>query len=121
MERFLPPLLLTALCAWLSGCSWMGEERSYHMQRDWERMKGAVWSDSQSKLGLDDALPTARQKELAHEKQICGHPNSQNRVVTQNGVNDSYGYRRCPLAPYDMSGGSRMGLRPDGQGKVVKN
>lgn len=119
--RYLPPLLLTGLCAWLAACSWVGEERMYHMQKDWERVKGPVWDGSVDKLGLGSVWATPQQREAANEQQICGHPNSRNRLVTQNGVSDAYGYRRCALAPYDNAGGSRMGIRPDGQGKVVKN
>lgn len=119
MTRFVPPLLLTGLCVWLAGCSVIGEERMYYMKKDWDRLKGPVWSDSADKLGFGEAVGTTKATELANEKKICGHPNSQNRIVTQDGVSDSYGYRRCPLAPYDMSGGSRMGVRPDGIGTVV--
>ncbi len=119
MLRFVPPLLLTGLCAWLAACGWVGEDRMYYMKKDLERLKGPAWSEGAEHLGLSEAVGTAKAKELANEKKICGHPNSQNRIVTQNGVSDSYGYRRCPLAPYDTAGGSRMGIRPDGIGTVV--
>ncbi|RYG58733.1 MAG: hypothetical protein EON60_12450 [Alphaproteobacteria bacterium] len=92
----------------------------HYMKKDWDRIKGPVWSESADKLGFGETVGTAKATELANEKKICGHPNSQNRVVVQEGVNDSYSYRRCPLAPYDTAGGSRMGVRPDGIGAVVK-
>ena len=112
--------LLLAGALLVAGCGVVGEERMAYMQRDWDRLKGPVWSESAETVGFDELSLTAKQKEAANEKAICGHPNSQNRVVTQDGVNDSFGYKRCPLAPYDMKGGTRMGNRPDGVGKVVK-
>lgn len=112
--------LFTA-CLLLAGCSIVGEERAYYMKRDWERIKGPVWRESGEKLGTDSVWATARQQEAANEKRICMHSNSQNRIVQQDGVSDEFAYRRCPLAPYDMQGGTRMGARPDGNGVVVKN
>jgi hypothetical protein len=110
---------LLMACIVLSGCSIIGEERMSYMKRDWERFKGPVWSESADKLGFEKVWPSARQKEVQNEKMICMHGNSQNRVVQQDGVSDEVAYRRCPLAPYAMDGGSRMGNRPDGNGHVV--
>lgn len=120
---FRPSSLLMLVCGgvMLAGCGVVGEERAYYMQRDWDRIKGPFWQDAGEDLNNGDAIAlTATQKEARNERGICGHPNSQERVVTQNGVSDSYEYRRCALAPYDQKGGSRMGIRPDGNGTVVK-
>ena len=118
----LPAFSLLMAGLLLGGCeSIVGEERMYYMKKDWERFKGPVWSDSADKLGMDKVWMTPSQKEVANEKMICMHGNSQNRLVQQDGVSDEVAYRRCPLAPYPMDGGSRMGNRPDGNGTVVKN
>jgi hypothetical protein len=98
----------------LSGCGIIGEERMSYMKRDWERLKGPAWSDSADRLGWETVLPTASSKERANEETICEHPNTRVRVVAQDGVNDQVSYTRCPLSPYDVQAGSRLGIRPDG-------
>jgi hypothetical protein len=113
-------LFVMALALLAAGCGIVGEERGYYMKKDWERIKGPFWDDAGEDLGAGNVAVTAKQKEAKAELGICGHPNSQERVVTQNGVSDAYQYRRCPLAAYDQKGGSRMGIRPDGHGTVVK-
>lgn len=112
-------LLATALLA--AGCGIVGEERAYYMQRDWQAFTSFDWlGRSADVTGLSEAFPSPQSQEAAAEQRICLHVNSQNRIVTQNGVNDALAYRRCPLAPYPSDGGSRMGLRPDGNGTVVR-
>lgn len=115
------PLVLTACLAvvGLSACSadWIGEDRMYYMKKDWNRAETTDWREASR---ISEVFPSPQDKERKAEQEICGHPNSANRVTTQNGVNDSYGYRRCALAPYDTQGGTRMSNRPDEQGTVIK-
>ena len=113
--------LLALTVVALAGCGIVGEERSYYMQKDWQRLKTMDWFGTAGDVtGLNEAFPSPQRKEQLAEQQICLHKNSQNRIVTQNGVSDELAYRRCPLAPYQTDGGSRMGIRPDGNGTVIR-
>lgn len=119
--RLASTLLFTASLLALAGCGIVGEERALYMKRDWDNLTFTNWLGLGGDVsGFNEAFPSAQRKEQLAEQDICLHQNSQNRVVTQNGVNDSVGYRRCPLAPYSQTGGSRMNIRPDGQGTVVR-
>ncbi|PZP40663.1 MAG: hypothetical protein DI585_00100 [Pseudomonas fluorescens] len=91
------------------------------MKKDFDRLFDSGWvNDAGENSGIYDIFPTASRKERLAEQQICLHKNGQNRVVTQDGVSDQLAYRRCALSPYAMDGGSRMGIRPDGVGSVVR-
>lgn len=116
--RLLPLLALTGLS--LSACStdWIGEDRLTAMQEDWNRLYTTDWEEASR---VNEALPSPQYKERLAEENICNHPNTAMRVTTQDGVSDHYSYRHCPLSPYDTKGGTRMGIRPDGNGTVVKN
>ncbi len=104
-------LLAVAL---LAGCAWVGEERAHAMRKEWQQFTITSFTDIGADVtGFTELFPSPQAKEQAAEQRICLHPNSRNRIVTQNGVNDELAYRRCPLAPYDTQGGSRMGIRPD--------
>lgn len=118
LTKTLPFMLI---CGLLGGCgSWVGEERSYDMQQEIKHDLGFGWAkDAYNSLDIDEIFQTSQQKEMANEQSICLHANSQERVVTQNGVSDAVDYRRCPLAAYPMDGGSRLGNRPDGNGTVA--
>lgn len=113
--------LILAATALLGGCgSWVGEDRSYDMQQEWHQFSHFDWVRSAGEIsGFHETFPSAADKERMNEEKICEHPNSQERVVTQDGISDAVVYRRCPLAPYSNDGGSRLGNRPDGLGKVV--
>lgn len=110
----LPTASLLAVGLLLGGCGIVGEERAYYMKREWERFKGPAWRETGAKIGFDQVLPTARQKETANEKEICLHTNGSQRFTIQDGVNDKIDYRRCVLAPYQTEAGSRIAGRPDG-------
>ena len=103
----------------LAGCGIVGEERMHYMKKDWERIKGPFWGQSEESLSLNEIVPTAKRTEAENEKQICLHKNGSERVMMQDGVSDQVAYRRCVLAPYQTDAGSRMGNRPDGNGAVV--
>lgn len=119
--RLTPSPLLLALALAVAGCGVVGEERALYMQRDWQRFTSFDWFGTGADVtGVSEAFPSAQRKEQLAEQDICLHKNSQNRVVTQNGVSDAVAYRRCPLAPYANDGGSRIGIRPDGNGSVVR-
>lgn len=118
--RFASALLITNALV-LMGCGIVGEERALYMQRDWQRFTSTDWLGLGGDVsGFNEAFPSAKRKEQLAEQQICLHKNSGNRVTTQNGISDSFSYRRCVLAPYDTQGGSRMGIRPDGNGTVIR-
>lgn len=119
MTRAAPALFGLLALVILGGCSVIGEERMHYMKKDWDRIKGPIWGEAGERIGFDEVLPTAKQKEATNEKQICLHGNGRNRVTTQSGVNDKVDYRNCVLAPYQTDAGSRMGNRPDGVGSVV--
>lgn len=113
-------IFTTSLLA-LAGCGIVGEERALYMKRDWDNLTSTRWLNVGSDVtGFSEAFPSAQRKEQLAEQEICLHNNSRNRVITQNGVNDSVAYRRCSLAPYAQDGGSRMNIRPDGQGRVIR-
>jgi hypothetical protein len=105
----------------LAGCGIVGEERAYYIEKEWHQFKSTDWLGIGGDVsGYNEAFPSAKRKEQLAEQQICLHTNSGNRVTTQNGVSDQFAYRRCVLAPYDTQGGSRMGIRPDGNGTVIR-
>ncbi len=119
--RLASTLFLTAGALALAGCGVVGEERAFYMKRDWDNLTSTDWLGLSGDVsGFNEAFPSAKRQEQLAEQEICLHKNSQNRVVTQNGVNDSVAYRRCPLAPYSQTGGSRMNIRPDGNGTVIR-
>ncbi len=119
--RLASALLVTTGLLSLTGCSIVGEEREYYMRQEWQQLKSTDWLGIGGDVtGFNEAFPSAQRKEQLAEQQICLHTNSGNRVTTQNGVSDNFTYRRCVLAPYDTQGGSRMGIRPDGKGTVIR-
>lgn len=119
--RLASRVFFTASLLALAGCGIVGEERALYMKRDWDNLTSTRWLGVGSDVtGFSEAFPSAQRKEQLAEQDICLHKNSQNRIITQNGVNDSVAYRRCPLAPYAQEGGSRMGIRPDGNGTVIR-
>ena len=113
--------LALAVACLLAGCAWVGEERTHAISKEWQQFKSTSYLNVGADVsGFTELFPSPQAKETQAEQRICLHPNSRNRIITQNGVNDELAYRRCPLAPYATEGGSRMGIRPDGNGTVVR-
>jgi hypothetical protein len=112
-------ITLGAVGLCLSGCdaAWIGEDRMRAMKKDWNRLGTTDWEEASR---VDEVFPSQSHEELVNEERICDHPNTTNRVTTQDGVNDSLSYRHCPLSAYPTDNGARMGIRPDGQGSIFK-
>lgn len=106
------PLVL--IC--LGGCSWMHPDARYALHKNWENFKNYDWVDNAKDVtGWREAFPTATESERLASRMACLHPNGENRIVTQDGITDSVGYRRCVLDPYP-EGRNAPGLRLDGRG-----
>lgn len=98
----------------------MHPDTQYALRKDWQDFKDYDWmSNAKDVTGWREAFPTATESEKLANRETCLHGNSENRVITQNGVSDEIGYRRCVLDPYPQgpnTPGLRMGNRPEPQG-----
>lgn len=93
-----------------------------HMQEQWDyawykqkknwyaRDRGQDFKDLFGVSALYDSHE--RQEEQADQR-VCFHPNSQRRVVMQDGVADRMDYTWCVLQPYENDEG--LGQRLDGR------
>lgn len=111
--------LFTVSAALLSGCAWVPPETRSAATREWQTFADYDWIGSTKSLtGFGEAFPSATERERVAAREDCLHSNSENRIITQDGVADSLAYRRCVLAPYPQgktAPGLRMGSRPEPQ------
>ncbi len=90
MRLFIPVLIIVAT---LSGCT---ESMKTHSQHSFTEIKEHSYiSDIATILGFYDVFPSRQQRQINHEKNICLHTNSQNRVIIMHGVEDKIYERRC--------------------------
>lgn len=109
--RWMPLLMAGAV---LAGCTpQMQEDINYAWFKEQQRWNARDRTqDFRDLFAVDEVYPSYAHQEREADREVCFHPNSQRRVVTQNGVSDQIDYTWCVLQPYDDTLGQRLDGRP---------
>jgi hypothetical protein len=117
MTRLAMPLLIAAVT--LAACTPALQDRVNeawaHDVNNWNaRDRGQDFIDFFGLSAFRKSTPSGQ--EQAADQRTCFHPNSQRRVMVQDGVSDRYDYRWCVLQPYEPADGNgqRLDGRPQG-------
>lgn len=108
-------LLVVAGSLLATGCSPALQENFNHAYRkDMDQLQTREWAAEFKKFfAVDEVYRSYALKEKEAERDVCFHPNSQRRVIRQEGVSDHMDYTWCVMAPPADNLGSRLDGRPD--------
>lgn len=99
---------VAAVALVVAGClpAYEREQLARDWNQGWAQWKSTDLNAMMNTLtGLDIQPGQANGEIVAYgqsedDRVLCLHPNSEERVISENGVSDHINYRRCPVSPY---------------------
>lgn len=103
-------ILLPVFMLGLAGCTQQMQESWQKEQQAWANMN--IIGNVGAVTGLDQVFKSERTLVKEQEQGLCWQQGSHQRVVTVDGINDSFAYATCHATPEPQEPPARLQGRP---------